>query len=405
MVQNFQLLKNIMLNAFQTETVCYKYPYEENLHIPSKLANILCPNFSTTDTRIIPSEQTPNRRLFVVKTNLEFYYIIFYLKAEPNTDFITIGPFRSDALSLSDFSKSLNNMYLSSDNYILLKSFYENLPCIPLQNIVNTSTYIINTYLSDNENILPLYVDFDKLNNYSFDDQINKTAISCIIPDYLVGEAKETLYHLSDSIISGNTETTQKLMKDYLTKSKMLSSENISECKKQLHMINAYFQMAFLKTHCQPEQTLKLILMFSDKIENTHTRDELVKIPYDMCYKYCMLCQNNPFPEYSKTVNDVINYIYSHLQEPLSLSIIAEYLQKNPSTLSASFTQNTGMTITNYIHQARIHRAVEYFNATNLSVSEVALAVGFQDFTHFSRIFRKYMGCNPKKYRDMHVKI
>lgn len=405
MVQNFQLLKNVMQTAFCTETTHYTYPYEENLHIPSKLMNIIHPNFSTTDPRIIPSEQTPNHRLFVIKTNLEFYYIIFYLKAEPHTDLISIGPFRSDALSLSDFSKSLNDMYLSSDNYILLKSFYENLPCIPLQNIVDTSTYIINTYLSDNEKILPIYVDFEKVNNDCFDHKVNKTSISDIIPNCLAGEAKETLYHLSDAIISSNTEKTQKLMKDYLTKSKMLSSENISECKKQLHMINAYFQMALLKTRCQPAQTLELIIMFNDKIENTTTRDELVKIPYEMCYKYCMLCRNNTFPEYSKTVSDVINYIHSHLQEPLSLSIIAEYLQKNPSTLSASFTHNTGITITNYIHQIRIQRAVEYFHATTLSVSEVALAVGFQDFTHFSRIFRKYMGCNPKKYRDSLVKI
>ena len=116
-----------------------------------------------------------------------------------------------------------------------------------------------------------------------------------------------------------------------------------------------------------------------------------------------MLCKNTSFPEYSKTINEVINYIHSHLEEPLSLALIAEHFHKNASTLSASFSQNTGISLSNYIQQAKIEKACEYFKSTTLSVSEVALTVGFQDFAYFSRIFKKHTGCAPKKYRDQLV--
>ncbi|MBQ5754657.1 MAG: helix-turn-helix domain-containing protein, partial [Oscillospiraceae bacterium] len=33
-----------------------------------------------------------------------------------------------------------------------------------------------------------------------------------------------------------------------------------------------------------------------------------------------------------------------------------------------------------------------------MSVSDVAVAVGFQDFAYFSRLFKKQIGCSPREY-------
>ena len=167
-------------------------------------------------------------------------------------------------------------------------------------------------------------------------------------------------------------------------------------------MINDFFQMTLLNTHIQSVEAVKLYVKLIKKIEAIQERDTLVKMPYEICYKYCMLCQNNTFPEYSKTISNVINYIHTHIQEPLTLALIAEHFHKNPSALSYSFKENTGMTIINYINQTKINKAIEYFNTTGFSVSEVALAIGFQNFAYFSRTFKKYTGYSPKEYRDLH---
>ena len=135
-----------------------------------------------------------------------------------------------------------------------------------------------------------------------------------------------------------------------------------------------------------------------DKIENLTGRDAAFSIPHDMCHKYCLLIKNYAFHEYSKTIRSVVNYINLHLDEELSLSILAEHFHKNATTLSSAFTKEVGMSVTNFIHQARINKALHFFNTTKMSVSEVSVAVGFQDFAYFSRIFKKQIGSSPREY-------
>ena len=101
---------------------------------------------------------------------------------------------------------------------------------------------------------------------------------------------------------------------------------------------------------------------------------------------------------YSKTIRMVVNYIHLHLDEDLSLSVLASHFDKNATTLSSAFTKEVGMNVTNFIHRTRIEKALHLFNTTKMSVSDVALAVGFQDFAYFSRLFKKQIGCSPREY-------
>lgn len=169
-------------------------------------------------------------------------------------------------------------------------------------------------------------------------------------------------------------------------------------------MINQYFQINLLNTHVQKMDAAKLYAAVIEKIKKVNRQDELVKTAYEIGISYCALFQNNKFPEYSKTISDVINYIHLHLQEPLSLSYLAEQFSKNDSTLSNSFKQSTGMTVTNYIQQTRMNRAMDYLHTETISVSEIALATGYSDFNYFSKLFKKHTGYSPTEYRKIHIK-
>ena len=75
----FQLLKNIMSNAFQTETFYLKPTHDSIPNIPAEIFKTIFPNNLYADERIFPSKNTPNRRLFLIKSSLFFYSIHFYL--------------------------------------------------------------------------------------------------------------------------------------------------------------------------------------------------------------------------------------------------------------------------------------------------------------------------------------
>ena len=61
--------------------------------------------------------------------------------------------------------------------------------------------------------------------------------------------------------------------------------------------------------------------------------------------------------------------------------------------------EQTGMSLHGYLCRTRIRHAIELLSGTEMSVTEIALAVGFGDAAHFSRTFRKQVGMSPTEYK------
>lgn len=96
----------------------------------------------------------------------------------------------------------------------------------------------------------------------------------------------------------------------------------------------------------------------------------------------------------------VKKYISLHLdEEDLSRGTIADYTCLSPDYLSKIFKKKTGLSISDYIIQERCKKAKELLVSTDLSISAVISAVGYSHFSHFSKMFKKIMGCTPSEYR------
>ena len=70
------------------------------------------------------------------------------------------------------------------------------------------------------------------------------------------------------------------------------------------------------------------------------------------------------------------------------------------STFSLLFPQMAGMPLKRYITQKRIGEAALLAETTDLSFSEIASVVGYDDFSTFYRNFVKVTGLSPSAYRD-----
>lgn len=95
-------------------------------------------------------------------------------------------------------------------------------------------------------------------------------------------------------------------------------------------------------------------------------------------------------------------YIKEHLSEQISLNILAEQVSLTPSYVSAKFKQETGMSYTEYLMRVRINHAKELLAHSRDKISEIALACGFSDNRHFSRIFARRTGMTPSQFREIH---
>ena len=95
----------------------------------------------------------------------------------------------------------------------------------------------------------------------------------------------------------------------------------------------------------------------------------------------------------------VCEYIEAHLEENISLQVLAGIAEKSKHHFARAFKQSTGLTPHGYLVQKRVRRVQELLTRTDLSLSEISLVAGFSDQSHCARRFREHVGVTPGSYR------
>ncbi len=94
------------------------------------------------------------------------------------------------------------------------------------------------------------------------------------------------------------------------------------------------------------------------------------------------------------------NYIQTHLGSSLTRQDIADNVHLSQNHLARLFRQEVGMSISEYILQERMKLAFGLLENTTLSVGEVALRVGYENYSYFLTLFRRVAGMTPSQYRN-----
>lgn len=103
-------------------------------------------------------------------------------------------------------------------------------------------------------------------------------------------------------------------------------------------------------------------------------------------------------------VRRCIDYIYDHLHDELTLSVLSEYVGLNQSYLSKLFSKETGMSIKAFVIRERVRTAENLLKNSDFSCLDISLALGFSSQSAFISTFKKQIGMTPKKYRESHYK-
>ena len=93
-------------------------------------------------------------------------------------------------------------------------------------------------------------------------------------------------------------------------------------------------------------------------------------------------------------------FINENLSEKITLDELARVAGMGKTGFSAAFKDITGMTVWEYILNARVALASSYLIEKNdLNVTEISLMCGFNDNAHFAKIFKKIKGSTPSEFK------
>jgi AraC family L-rhamnose operon regulatory protein RhaS len=103
--------------------------------------------------------------------------------------------------------------------------------------------------------------------------------------------------------------------------------------------------------------------------------------------------------KFPSDINEIILYLHTHYERKITIEELTEEFHINRTTLADKFSDSTGISVMEYLIKLRVKMAAIMLRDTMLSVSEIAYRVGFNDITHFGRMFKKHMGYSPSEYR------
>lgn len=98
-------------------------------------------------------------------------------------------------------------------------------------------------------------------------------------------------------------------------------------------------------------------------------------------------------------IRNVVEYIHSHFDEPLTLGELASHAMMSKNYLSALFTETMHLSLFDYIEQVRVNHARLLLQTTEDSILDIALKSGFHSSPYFNRVFKKLMNMTPGQYR------
>lgn len=140
---------------------------------------------------------------------------------------------------------------------------------------------------------------------------------------------------------------------------------------------------------------------FIAEIETCRGYQEILLFLSQMLITYTKESAASKFPpNTSSLVHKIIETIKNHIYEPLSSTDIALELHMDLSYICRHFKQQTGDTISAYIHKIKIEESKRLLRTTDLPLVQIAMMLGFSSQNYFQTIFKKVTGITPKIYRN-----
>jgi AraC-like DNA-binding protein len=133
---------------------------------------------------------------------------------------------------------------------------------------------------------------------------------------------------------------------------------------------------------------------------------ELLCILQDLAWsqEYDILNADGYTFEVTSADNDRVNAIYDHVranfQRPIPLEEIAAEVNMTIPAFCRYFKKLSGKTFTRFVNEFRIVHACKLLSEMPSSITDICYESGFNNFSHFNRLFRKITGKSPSEYRS-----
>ncbi|MBQ9152822.1 MAG: hypothetical protein IJ130_03310, partial [Solobacterium sp.] len=291
------------------------------------------------------------------------YILLPHLKNDE--PMILIGPYITEIPEISDIRKMFRSLRISNDQIIALLQYYGSLPCISDDGVLHSYIEVLSHFVQGDESdirnvsITEAETDFDLTKK-----QDNAVRLQNLEKKY----QNEAV--MMERIAAGDEAGALKAMNRINRFTfDIRSSDTIRSMQYYLAVLNTLCRKAAEHGNVHPFFLDEISRQMSVRILKTYDVKALDSLSDEMITEYCRLALKYKVSGYSRTISDAVNYINANLSaRDLSLAMVAKELNVSKSYLSARFSEETVMTITDCIAERRIENAQELLENTVIPI-------------------------------------
>jgi len=142
------------------------------------------------------------------------------------------------------------------------------------------------------------------------------------------------------------------------------------------------------------EELNTMLIQFKEHKTNTKEKAELLQIVKKVRDDKAIKENDEP-----KRLEVVREYIEEHIREQIHIDDLAKLLHLNSQHLMRIFKKETGQSIVEYITQRRITISSNLLKETDYTINFIADCVGCDNYSYFTKLFKRYTGFTPSEYR------
>jgi two-component system, response regulator YesN len=263
---------------------------------------------------------------------------------------------------------------------------------------------VICCYIGNQDSIYAMPNQIESLQIIDFNNIVYQQDI------YLLQTYRHYHFEYSNSIFTAWSELIQenkfhRLLSEI--KKILTAEENLKKIDRRF-LQNFYQDFYFILITFSAKQGIFLSELFGDiksqKIfQNALTSlDDLLKWVEFTIYKIRDYVDSNE--NMASPVDKTKKYIENHISEEISMEDIAQNVHLNADYLTRIFKKELGISISRYIINRKMDIAKKLLIETSKSIGEIALEVGYFNYSSFNRIFTKIVEMSPQEFKNLYKK-
>lgn len=312
---------------------------------------------------------------------------------------LTVGPFLMvdrDDYRACDLEDKLNLSGKVLERTLLA---VEHVPCIPPDKVTSMST------------LLFMAVSF--MNNLSATERMlaaqGSNAIQGQITAYIQQIKRDSRgepypFEKEDALLwavrQNDRKQAQQLLNELLGHMLLTSGGALYHVKNRIYELLVLISRTAIRSGANAEDRLRDNDRYLEKLNQIQTFDDLclwlsgvMNHVMDSVFDFTGL-------RHAGVINQSIQYINTHYDQRLTLETVASRVFLSPPYFSRIFKEETGETFTAYLNRVRVDRSRELLRHKHLRLADIALLVGFEDQSYFTKVFKKITGIPPLRYRE-----